>query len=231
MILKISLFTFCLFLFIGCAEKQTIDMETKPKYQVEIKTPEPAFNKGSLYSRQGTSLFADKRDLQVGDIVKVNIRIEDQIRSGVERNSNSSSSSNRGIGTFTSNDSTTNTARKLNSAIGIGFNVENESDFDAIAESETTDEITDSYISAVVKEVYINGNYFIQGNRETLILGQKLTVRISGVIRPYDITTLDNSIESEKIANLKILYEKDGEEVNIINKKWGTRFIDAIWPF
>ena len=228
---RVILITVSAFLFLGCAEKQTIDVEAKPQYQVQKQMTPSVSNKGSLFTRKGPSLFADKKDLQIGDIIKVNIEIEDIIESGVTRNSDSTSSSDRGIGTFTGNGSTADTARRLNSAVGIGFNVESSQDFDATAESSTTDRITDSFISAVVQEVYQNGNYFIQGNRETLILGQKLTVKVSGVIRPYDIQTSDNSVDSEKIANLKILYEKDGEEVDIIKKKWGTKLIDTIWPF
>lgn len=216
------------FLFIGCADKQTIDIEKRPEYQVPKQIAPPVANKGSLFTRKGPSLFADKKDLQIGDIVKVIIEIEETVEAGVEGDSNSDTIVSKGIGNFTGGSSA---ARRLNNAIGIGFDATSNSEFIAGANSKTTDKITDAFVSVVINEVYQNGNYFIQGSRETLILGQKLTVKISGVIRPFDIDNTDNSIESEKIANLKILYQKDGEEVDIIKKKWGTRIIDAIWPF
>ena len=55
-------------------------------------------------------------------------------------------------------------------------------------------------------------------------------IAISGVIRPYDITP-ENTVVSSQIANLKILYKKNGEEVDTLEKSWGTKIIETIWPF
>jgi len=63
-----------------------------------------------------------------------------------------------------------------------------------------------------------------------LIEGQKQEIVISGVIRPYDITS-DNSINSSQIANLKLMYNKDGVESDILDTPWGLKFVRAIWPF
>ena len=61
------LFTAC-----GVLPKEEINF-TKPKIQIPKKNPAPKNNKGSLYSMQGASLFADKKDLQVGDIIQIEI--------------------------------------------------------------------------------------------------------------------------------------------------------------
>ena len=92
------------------------------------------------------------------------------------------------------------------------------------------DETFETTISAIIEETYQNGNYYIKGKKEMLIEGQKQNIIISGVIRPYDITS-DNSINSSQIANLKLLYEKDGVESEILETPWGLRFMRAIWPF
>jgi len=63
-----------------------------------------------------------------------------------------------------------------------------------------------------------------------LIDGQKQEIMISGVIRPYDISP-DNSILSSQIANLKVLYKKEGEDANNLKKAWGTKLLETIWPF
>lgn len=231
MMYKLSIITLSIVLFVGCAEKQSIDIDKKPKYQVQ-KKPEPIVsNKGSLFSKKGPSLFADKKELQIGDIIKVNISFDDETETTIEKDSASTRTGGRNIGTFSStNPDTQNTVDKLNSAIGIGFNTEGKATSKSNVNSTVEDKI-ESAISSIVEEVYQNGNYFIKGSRTSLIQGEKLTVKISGVIRPYDIDARDNSIESVKIANLKVLYEKDGEEIQITRRKWGTRLIDAIWPF
>lgn len=62
---------FILVAFSACtASKEELVFE-KPEIQIPRKSPEPLKNKGSLYSIQGTSLFADKKDLQVGDIIQI----------------------------------------------------------------------------------------------------------------------------------------------------------------
>ena len=88
----------------------------------------------------------------------------------------------------------------------------------------------DTKISAIIDETYQNGNYFIKGNKEVIIDGQKQEIVITGVIRPYDITS-DNSINSSQIANLKMLYKKDGAEADLLQVPWGTKILRAIWPF
>ena len=55
--------------FTACSQKE-LDFE-KPEIQVPKQPKEINQKKGALYSRQGTSLFADKKDLQVGDIIQV----------------------------------------------------------------------------------------------------------------------------------------------------------------
>lgn len=65
-----------------------------------------------------------------------------------------------------------------------------------------------------------------------LIDGQKQSLTLTGgVIRPYDITA-DNAISSSQIANLKILYRKDGEEQDVLHVPWGgLKVIQMFWPF
>lgn len=49
------------FIACGISEKQEINF-SKPKVQIPKKCPAPRNNKGSLYSIQGASFFADKKD-------------------------------------------------------------------------------------------------------------------------------------------------------------------------
>ncbi|MNN79681.1 Flagellar L-ring protein precursor [compost metagenome] len=75
-----------------------------------------------------------------------------------------------------------------------------------------------------------NGNYFIAGSRELLLNGTKQTVRITGVIRPYDIAQ-DNTIDSKYISDAKILYETEGDIRESTRKPWGSRLVESVWPF
>ena len=223
------------FLFLGCSQKQTLDMNTTPSIKLPKKRVKIHRNKGSLYSRQGSSLFADKKDLQIGDIIQV---IVDESLKNTSKNSRATTKTNSSaLGGGLVTPTTGNTLRasgqtataRFNQAVGVGFNSSTTNSFAGTAAS-TQDEKFATTISVIIEQTYQNGNYFIKGSRQMLIDGQKQTMVISGIIRPYDITP-DNTIYSHQIANLKIKYYKNGEEVDNLHKSWGTRFIETIWPF
>ncbi|MDD2895658.1 MAG: flagellar basal body L-ring protein FlgH [Aliarcobacter sp.] len=221
--------------FSACVEsKQELAFE-KPEIQIPKKLPEARKNKGSLYSMQGTSLFADKKDLQVGDIIQIVISEDLASKSNNKRELSSTRDNSLGGGLFagTGTNALGNTAQKyankLNGNLGVDFGT-NSSSSDKGSVKTQLSETFSTTISAIIEETYQNGNYYIKGKKEVLIEGQKQEIIVSGVIRPYDITS-DNSINSSQIADLKLLYSKDGVESDILDTPWGLRFVRAIWPF
>ena len=223
------LFTSC-----GALTEPKIDF-TKPPQQVTKEPPVVRKNKGSLYSVQGTSLFADKKDLQVGDIIQIIVSEDLTSKSNNKRELSSTRDNKLGgglmaaTGTNGLSGTVTNVADKLNTNLGVNFGT-NSSSADKGSVKTQLDETFDTTISAIIEETYQNGNYYIKGSKEMLIEGQKQKIIVSGVIRPYDITS-DNSINSAQIADLKLLYDKDGVESDILETPWGLKFIRAIWPF
>ena len=223
------LFTSC-----GALTEPKIDF-TKPPQQVTKEPPVVRKNKGSLYSVQGTSLFADKKDLQVGDIIQVVISEGITQKSNNKRELTSDRKNEFGGGMFASmgtdrlNSTVGRVTDKANSVFGVNFNTES-SDSDKGKVKTQVNEKFDTKISAIIDETYQNGNYFIKGNKEVIIDGQKQEIVITGVIRPYDITS-DNSVNSSQIANLKMIYKKDGSEADLLQVPWGTKILRAIWPF
>jgi flagellar L-ring protein precursor FlgH len=221
--------------FSGCsASKEELAFE-KPEIQIPRKSPEPLKNKGSLYSVQGTSLFADKKDLQVGDIIQIVISEDLTSKSNNKRELTSTRDNSLGggllaaTGTNTLGGTVGSAANKFNSNLGVNFET-NSSASDKGKVKTELDETFATTISAIIEETYQNGNYYIKGKKEMLIEGQRQEIIVSGVIRPYDITS-DNSINSSQIADLKLLYDKDGTESDILETPWGLKFMRAIWPF
>ena len=212
------LFTSC-----GALTEPKIDF-TKPPQQVTKEPPVVRKNKGSLYSVQGTSLFADKKDLQVGDIIQVVISEGITQKSDNKRELTSDRKNEFGGGMFASmgtdplNSTVGRVTDKANSVFGVNFNTES-SDSDKGKVKTQVNENFDTKISAIIDETYQNGNYFIKGNKEVIIDGQKQEIVITGVIRPYDITS-DNSVNSSQIANLKMIYKKDGSEADLLQVPW-----------
>lgn len=220
--------------FIGCSSKKDVDiMESVPKLQV-VKKAEPVIKKkGALYSRRGASLFSDKKDLQIGDIVQVLIEETLTNDSTNSRTTGKTNSNSLGGGLLVPHSTTTSgTAAKLNKVnglLGIGFGAESKNSFKGSSSSSVDEEFTTT-VSAIIEQTYQNGNYLIKGSKVMLVNGQKQTIKISGVIRPYDISP-ENTVYSNQLANLKVLFNQDGDESDSTRKPWGSKILEAISPF
>ncbi len=219
--------------FTGCSKKEQLKMNTPPKMQV-IKRVEPIIqNKGSLYSRRGASLFSDKKDLQRGDIIQVMISETLQNSSKDKRSTSKNNSTGINGGLITSisapGGKATATGAAANGLLNMGFSASSGNSFSGSATSTNDEEFTTT-VSAIIEQAYQNGNYFIKGTKQMLINGQKQVIMISGIIRPYDISP-ENTVYSYQLANLKILYDKDGEEADALEKPWGSKAIESISPF
>ncbi len=234
--MKYSLFIVLILLFTGCSKsKNTIHLDEKPKFQIPKQPKEIRRQKGSLYSRQGSSLFADKKDLQVGDILQV--VIEESIKNSSKggRSVNTSNASALGAGIITPvegmalGSKTKKIADTMNRNFGIGYDSSSTKSFSG-SSSSTQDEKFNTVISVIIEATYQNGNYLVRGSKEMLIDGQKQAIFLSGIIRPYDISP-ENTIYSHQLANLKIKYQKNGEESDGTHKQWGTKFVERVWPF
>lgn len=222
------------FLIVGCAEKK-LDFE-QPKIQIPRETEKPITRKGSLYSSKGGSLFADKKDLQIGDIIQV--VIDEALTADSDNSRDTSSTTSGGFNGIVSGPNATNTnpsnrvnrlSERLNSNLGFDVSVGSSSSFTGSADKQI-DESFSTTISVIIEQTYQNGNYFIKGSKQMLIDGQSQEIKVSGVIRPYDISP-ENSVLSSQIANLKIMYEKDGEEADALRTPWGLKILRALWPF
>ena len=222
------------FLFVGCTPEPEIKFE-KPRLQVPKAEPKIQRKKGSLYSMRGPSLFADKKDLQIGDIIQVQISESLSSNTNSKRELSSDSDTSLGGGMFTPmagnalSGVTKNIANKANPLLGVDFGTKSTSSNSGEVKTNLSETFSTS-VSAIIEETYQNGNYLIRGEKQMLIDGQLQSLVLTGIIRPYDITP-DNSVSSAQVANMKLLYKKDGEEQDMLRVPWGTKVIRMFWPF
>ncbi len=233
--MKNSLLLLCIiFLFNACVNEQNLEFK-KPELQVPKPVPVVKKKKGSLYSVKGPSLFSDKKDLQIGDIIQVEISetLSSSTNNKRELSADRDTSLGGGLLTPTTGNILGGTAQgvanSVNSLFGVDFGTKSSSSNTGQVKASLSEDLSTN-VSAIIEETYQNGNYFIKGFKELLIDGQKQSLMLTGVIRPYDITS-DNAVSSSQIANLKILYRKDGEEQNVLHVPWGLKIIQMFWPF
>jgi flagellar L-ring protein precursor FlgH len=83
-------------------------------------------------------------------------------------------------------------------------------------------------LSARIVAVYDNGNLLIEGNKEVEVNGEKEILRVSGIVRPDDISP-DNTVMSEKIADARILYTGTGDNHQAARPGLLARFFNWIF--
>ena len=230
---------FCSLLFFsGCTAGLTdpeIDFEP-PKYveQMPAKESQKDYTStGSIFGQGDNPLFSDHKAMHVNDIVRVVISEAAKSSNSGSKQLSESDKSNFAGGTFTAgagaSSGMSRMISKLNGISNIGFQGASDSSYKGQG-SATKDASFTTTVSARIVKVLENGNYYISGKREILVDEQKQTIQISGVIRPYDVDQY-NKINSAQMSDAKILYKTEGDVDRATEQSWGTKIVQAIWPF
>ena len=85
-------------------------------------------------------------------------------------------------------------------------------------------------ISVLVIDVMPNGNMLVEGRRRIVMDQETKTIRFTGIVRPYDVTSL-NTVLSENVANASIAYEGQGPLTATTGRGWLSELLDFVWPF
>ena len=207
-----------------------------PKYVEQMPSREEKkdfTSTGSIFGQGENPLFSDHKAMNVNDIVTVIISETAKSSNTGARKLAESDTSTLGGGLFSSagaaNGAVQANLSRLNGYTDVGFSSNSVSSYTGSG-SATKDASFTTTVSARVVKILQNGNYFISGKREILIDNQKQIIQISGVIRPYDIDQ-NNNINSSQMSAAKILYKTEGDVDRATKQGWGTKIVQAIWPF
>lgn len=186
--------------------------------------PPPQSSGGIYQSGYDNRLFEDHTARRVGDILTVTL---------IER-----TQSNKGANSQDSKDDKVSITAPILGLLGLGFlgsadmNAELKSSkaFKGKGSAGQSNQLNGS-ISVTVVEVLPNGNLKIRGEkRVTLNQGDEF-VRLSGIVRPVDITPA-NTILSDRIADATFMYTGEGALADASTKGWLSRMLNSAWfPF
>lgn len=163
----------------------------------------------SLWSEESADIYKDKeKEYQLGDIVTILIEessdASHSANTSVNQGSNVKAGAGFGIFEFLSN-------------FGFSYSDQDGSE----GQTERSGSLT-ADITTTISEVLSNGNFKIEGTKTIKINGEKQIIKLSGIIRPEDISE-ENSVPSKKIADASIEFEGKGvveakQEPNIFQK-------------
>jgi len=219
--------------FSGCSQ-HVVDPEIDfkpPEYVEQLpsrETHENMDSQGSLFGQGDNPLFSDHKAMHVNDIVTVIISETANSSSSNIKQLAETDTNALGGGVFTGGPSSQGVAA-LNKLSDIGFTGNSSSSFDGSGNTALNNSLSTT-VSARVVKILSNGNYFVSGRREILVDGEKQIVQLSGVIRPFDIDQ-NNQINSAQMADAKIMYKTEGDLKRATQQGWGTKLVQAIWPF
>jgi len=199
----------------GLAYGQTPQMALYPKQ------PRQVAQGYSLWSDSQAALFKDARALNVGDILTVDIKINDKAKfeNDTSRSRTNSSAMNWDVN---ANVMGWNPSSKTDLTYGSDTSTDGKGKIDR---SETLKLL----VAAVVTGILENGNLVISGSQEVRVNQEIRILNVAGIVRPQDVNS-DNQISYEKIAEARISYGGRGRLMEVQQPPRGQQAVDLFSP-
>lgn len=199
---------------------------------VRMPMPMPAVEKttqNSLWRIGARAFFKDQRAARIGDILTVNIQIDDSANINNTTTRSRTNTEDANINNFLGLESQITKvlpeAFSPGAAVGLGSGSSSE----GTGRVQRSESISLS-IAAVVSDVLPNGNMVIQGRQEVRINFEVRELMLAGVVRPEDISAL-NTISHTQIAEARISYGGRGQLSDVQQPRYGQQVYDILFPF
>ena len=206
----------------------TTVLPPQPQILPAIAGPPPA-GANSLWRSGARAFFQDQRAHRVGDILTVNIKIDDsaqvQNTSVTSRKSSADVGVNHLFGLESSLGKILPSAFDPNKAVGVSTDIAANG-----AGSVNRSEAVNLTVAAIVTTVLPNGNLVIQGRQEVRVNAELRELTVAGVVRPEDISPA-NAIAHTQIAEARISYGGRGQVSNVQRTPYGTALVQKFSPF
>lgn len=212
----------------------------KPDYQplswpMPETQPAPKQYANSLWQPGARAFFRDQRAARVGDILRVNIQINDKAEVDNETERKRDNTESLGApnvfgyerlfaGNFLPNyhrDNVTDRTKLL--SVNGSTNTKGTG-------SVKRGEKIETQVAALITQVLPNGNFVIDGKQEITVNFELREISVRGVVRPQDIKS-DNTIDSTQVAEARITYGGRGQLTDVQQTRWGSQVVDALAPF
>ena len=209
-----------------------------PPRERSISVPLPANNEtpnyrsNSLWRVGAKSFFKDQRASRIGDLLTVNIDVNEQAEIENETERTRTTAENANVQNFFGAEQSI--ANLLNGGelpAQVGPVIGADSTASYVGEGSVgRSESINLTVAVIVTDILPNGNMVIQGRQEIRVNFEKRELLIAGIIRPEDITST-NTIQHTQIAEARISYGGKGQITDVQQPRYGTQVYDIIFPF
>jgi len=180
-------------------------------------TPPTPHSAQSLFVESGATIYKQARASKVGDIVTVNIAINDQATLG-----NTTGRSTTAAATAQADWSLVHSGSSKD-------DLSTTSTFQGQGNIARSEQIQVS-VAAIVTAVLPNGNLLLSGTQEVRVNYELRLLTVSGIAWPGDIN-MNNAIPYSKIAEARISYGGRGRLDEVQQPAWGQQIYDRLRPF
>ena len=186
-------------------------------------------NPNSLWRAGARAFFKDLRAKQVGDIVTVQMTLDDSAKldNKTERDRTDAEKANLTNILGFEGELTRYLPDGVSAANIANFGNTHATSGDGKIERSESISLT---FAAVVTQVLPNGNLVIMGRQELRVNSELRELMVTGVVRPSDIDS-DNKISHEKIAEMRVAYGGRGTLSDLQQPRWGMQLWDILFPF
>lgn len=193
-----------------------------PQMALYPKQPRQMASGYSLWSDSQAALFKDSRAINVGDILTVNIQINDKASFNNETDRSRTNSS--GMKWSTQADLFGWTPPVTTGDLSSG------SDTSTAGKGSTArSEKLTLLVAAVVTGILENGNLLISGSQEVRVNHEIRILNVAGIVRPQDVDA-DNTISYDRIAEARISYGGRGRLTEVQQPPVGQQVVDLFSP-
>lgn len=210
-----------------------MDPTQAPDYR-PVAVPMPAqeqvaYQPNSLWREGSRTFFKDQRAARVGDVLTINIAIDDEAKVANTSSRARANSEKSGLPNLLGFEG--NYAGALPDAVNPAslLSMNSDSASRGTGSVDRKEEINLT-IAAIVTQVLPNGNLVVQGRQEVRVNFEIRELLVGGIVRPEDIAN-DNTINHTQIAEARISYGGRGQITDVQQPRYGQQLIDIVWPF
>ncbi|MDI7863404.1 flagellar basal body L-ring protein FlgH [Rhizobiaceae bacterium n13] len=185
------------------------------------KQPHQTVSGYSLWSDQQAALFKDSRAINIGDILTVNIQINDKADFDNETERSRKNESNL---RWAADAQIFGWNPQTDSSIGYG----SDTDTEGKGSTKRSEKLT-LLVAAVVTGILENGNLIVSGSQEVRVNHEIRILNVAGIVRPQDVDS-ENIISYEKIAEARISYGGRGRLMEVQQPPIGQQAVDLFSP-